>query len=69
MFIFKILIWVTLLWIILSSSFFQKILSWMSWAITNINSNFWAYLPADIRVFFSLLVLALLFGLVYAFKK
>lgn len=69
MFIIKIIVWVILIALILSSSFFHNILVWMWAAISSINSDFWAFLPTEIRVFFSMIILAVLFGLVYAFKK
>ena len=69
MFIVKIIIWIVLLALILSSQFFTNLLLWMKDAISAINSDFWAYLPTDVRVFFSLIVAGLLFWLVYAFKK
>lgn len=69
MFVVKIILWVLLFALILSSDFFAWILSWMTGAINTINGDFWAYLPLEIRIFFSFIPLALLFGLVYAFKK
>lgn len=69
MFIIKVIVWILLIALILSSAFFQNILVWMSWAITSINWDFWAFLPTEIRVFFSLIILWVLFWLVYAFKK
>lgn len=69
MFLIKILAWVILIALILSSAFFQNILIWMWWAINSINGDFWAFLPTEIRVFFSLIILWILFWLVYAFKK
>jgi len=69
MFIVKVILWVVLIWLILASLFFQKILTKLWFAIDTINGDFWAYLPTDIRIFFSLLVLSLLFGLIYSFKK
>lgn len=69
MFIIKLILWTILFLLILSSQFFQNILSWMWGAISTINGDFWAFLPLDVRIFFSLIILGVLFGLVYAFKK
>lgn len=69
MFFIKIIAWTILAALILSSSFFQNILVWMWTAISSINWDFWAFLPTEIRVFFSITILWVLFWLVYAFKK
>lgn len=69
MFIIKIILWILLFALILSSNFFGNILDSMTTTVNWINSNFWAFLPTETRLFFSFIVLALVFGLVYAFKK
>lgn len=69
MFLVRILAWIVLIALIFWGAFYSWLLGGLSTTVWTINSGFWAFIPVEIRIFFSLIILTLVIGLVYAFKK
>lgn len=69
MFLVRILSYIILFALIFWSAFYLWVLDGLTGAIWTVNNSFWAFIPVEIRVFFSMIIFSLVVALVYAFKK
>ena len=63
----KILWIIVILAFILWGAFYSWILSWLGEKVSYVNTNFWAFLPIEIRIFLSLIIFVFVVILAYAF--
>lgn len=66
-YLIKLTIFLIIIWVILSYSIYSWLITNLGLVIADINSQFISYLPLPIKVFLTLVVLWILYGIIKLF--